>query len=392
MGGLVSKVTDAVGLTDSDAGKSEIAAAQKLQKDVLRRLEGVDLPDIEKQRIALRMMSEAGLLEAEDLDETEFADIEEDPRLRAAQMTALEELSERGERGFTPQDIARFEEAQEAVAAQEASNQAAILQGMAQRGTLDSGAQLAAQLASQQGSFGNARQNARDMAAQAAGARQDALARSANLASGMSQQDFNRAAQTASAADRINQFNVQNRQNIAAQNLGIRQQDIGLQNQQQMFNRGLEQQRFQNEMAKAGATGQAISNMAQTQMNLGQAKVQGEADKMGALVGAGATLAASDKNVKKNVSTANSDSIEQKLDELLSELKAYKYDYKDPEKHGKGERVGVMAQDLEKSDLGQEFVEEDVEGTKRVDYGEMAGTQLAGLADLYRRVKKLENE
>lgn len=396
MGGVVSKVTDTLGLTDSTAGQSEIGQSMQLQRDIIRRLDDIDLPDIEKQKLALKMMSDAGFLEAEELDETAFADIEEDPRLRAAQMTALEELSERGEAGFTPQELNRFEEAQEAVAAQEQANQAAILQQMAQRGTLDSGAQLAAQLASQQNSFNQARQQARDMAAQSADARQGALARSANLASNIGQTDFQRDSAAAQAADRINQFNLQNRQNIQEKNLGIRQQDIGLQNQQQMFNRGLEQQQFQNEMAKAGATTSAIGNQATSLMGLGQSKVQGEAQKMSALISAGASAAsgaaASDKNAKTDIESANSNSIESKLDELLSELKSYKYKYKNPEKYGDGEQIGVMAQDLEKSDLGQEFVEENDEGVKTVDYGKMAGTQLAGLVDLYKRVKKLENK
>ena len=51
-----------------------------------------------------------------------------------------------------------------------------------------------------------------------------------------------------------------------------------------------------------------------------------------------------------------------------------------------------MAQDLEESDLGDKFVQEDMNGVKRVDYGKMGSTQLAALADLHQRLKNLEGK
>ncbi len=69
------------------------------------------------------------------------------------------------------------------------------------------------------------------------------------------------------------------------------------------------------------------------------------------------------------------------VDAMLDKLHAYSYRYKDPTAPGAapGRRVGVMAQDLEKSPLGASFVRDTPQG-KMVDYGQAAGTMMAGLA------------
>ena len=80
---------------------------------------------------------------------------------------------------------------------------------------------------------------------------------------------------------------------------------------------------------------------------------------------------------------------------MLDNLDPYEYDYKDEVKEDpsmEGRQLGVMAQDLEESELGNNFVQEDIDGVKRVDYGKMGSTQLAALADLHQRLKKLEGK
>ncbi len=77
-----------------------------------------------------------------------------------------------------------------------------------------------------------------------------------------------------------------------------------------------------------------------------------------------------------------------KLDEFVSNLKAYKYKYKDPA-HGDGTYVSPMAQDLEKSELGKSMVIDTPEG-KLVDYSRAAGTMLATAAMLNDRMEDLE--
>lgn len=80
------------------------------------------------------------------------------------------------------------------------------------------------------------------------------------------------------------------------------------------------------------------------------------------------------------------------VDKLLSRLKPYEYDYKDPDKplRGRGRHAGVMAQDLEKSKLGKKMVSTDGEGTKVVDYGKGLSTMMASIARVHERVKALE--
>lgn len=104
------------------------------------------------------------------------------------------------------------------------------------------------------------------------------------------------------------------------------------------------------------------------------------------VIGGGAGAAAmSDENVKTDIAPAD-----MKLYEFLDKLDSHSYHYKD-EKHGKGERVSVMAQELQKSDLGDEFVF-DTEDGLGVDYGKGLGTMLAAQAALHKRLKKLEEK
>lgn len=101
----------------------------------------------------------------------------------------------------------------------------------------------------------------------------------------------------------------------------------------------------------------------------------------GAVVGA---IAASDRRLKKDIRNAEGDTYS-----FLDALNAARYSYKEPKKFGEGERVSVMAQELEKSSLGRGFVKDTPEG-KMVDYGKGLGTMLAASASLHKRLKALE--
>lgn len=78
------------------------------------------------------------------------------------------------------------------------------------------------------------------------------------------------------------------------------------------------------------------------------------------------------------------------LDGMLSKLKPQQYRYKDPA-NGKGQQIGVMAQDLEKSKLGSKYVIDTPAG-KMVDYGRMAGVQMAATSHIYDLVQQLKKE
>jgi acetyl-CoA carboxylase alpha subunit len=72
------------------------------------------------------------------------------------------------------------------------------------------------------------------------------------------------------------------------------------------------------------------------------------------------------------------------LDGLVSALWNYKN-----KKMGEGRQLGVMAQDLEKSQLGNQMVEESKDG-KKINFAKGFAAILAANADLHRRLKAVE--
>lgn len=79
---------------------------------------------------------------------------------------------------------------------------------------------------------------------------------------------------------------------------------------------------------------------------------------------------------------------------FLGALKPYSYSYREPERHGEGRHTGVMAQDLEKSAIGERMVGEGPDGMKTVDYSpeRLGPVTLASLADLHRRIEAQERK
>jgi hypothetical protein len=278
---------------DGGAGAARAQAQANLEK-AIKDIEALQIPDIEKQKLQLQLMSDAGFLEAEQLGREE--EIAVDPRLRQAQMDALSQLRERGQTGLTEEDKAVQDIMLRDVSAQEQAGQKAIMQGMAERGALDSGAQLAAQLGSQQSSYTRAANQASQNAIAAAEARRQALSQAGNMAQGMEATQFGQGQSERSYRQAIDQFNLANRQDIASKNLGIRQQDVGLRNQQQMYNKALLQQDFENRKGVTAMKANARIGQATQQQQQADALARANAMKgsgLGSLAGmaAGAGLA-----------------------------------------------------------------------------------------------------
>jgi hypothetical protein len=393
---MVSGMAEAIGLKAPKSDKGNEAVA--IQKDLLDKLEKIDLPDYEKMRIALELPELVGEYRPELLGRSSIQDVQVDPSLRQAQMLALENMQEYGRAGLDEGDLAAMRQLSRDVGSQEQARQQSILASMAQRGTLDSGAQLAAQLSSSQGAANQQAARADQIAMQAAQAKKEALAQSSNMATGLRSQDLSEAMSKAQAEDAVKQFNVSLMNQTQAQNLAekqrIEESKSALKNQQQMYNVGLEQQKFEDKLKKAGASSGSGNNLAQTITAIGQAEMQGQASKNQATAGIlGAAISKwSDKNTKKNIKELPQEQFIKKLEDMLSELKAYKYNYKKEFAEPKEEHIGVMAQDLEKSELGSQFVFENEDGVKMVDYGKMLPTLLASQVELYERLKKLEED
>lgn len=173
------------------------------------------------------------------------------------------------------------------------------------------------------------------------------------------------------------------------------------------------------EIAQAGAAGQVAEQLAardailaQADMNLNrQAGLQSlEAQRRagnaaasnqltGALIGAAGQIGASaisadkkdtpketpsDKTLKSDIKPA-----EQKVKSFLDEISSKEYRYKPEVNRGNAKKVGVMAQDLEKSELGKSLVIEK-SGKKHIDMESGFSAMLAAQAHLNKRINKLE--
>ncbi len=102
-----------------------------------------------------------------------------------------------------------------------------------------------------------------------------------------------------------------------------------------------------------------------------------------------AKVAASDKNLKKNVKKSDSKAND-KIEDFINSLSSYEFEYKDKD-FGDGVKSGVMAQDLEKSELGEQMVVDTPQG-KMVDFGQGFGAILAAQAELNEEIKKLKKK
>ena len=268
----------------SDSAERSSDKASDLTKAQIARLDAIDLPDIEKQKLLLENPELVGLLDSEQLDPSALEEISLDPAARDAQLKALESLQEYGDTGITDTDKYAMEQMLGEVDAATKSNQAGIEADMARRGMDSSGAALMAKQNAQQSGANNAREKAMQMAAQGQQNRMGALSQLSSQAGNMQQQDFARQAQVGSAKDVIAQANAANRYQTNAANLGARQsienQRANLSNQQQTHNKGLQQQQFQNELSKAGQQNVASQNAANTANALAGSQAQAGANMM----------------------------------------------------------------------------------------------------------------
>lgn len=186
-----------------------------------------------------------------------------------------------------------------------------------------------------------------------------------------------RAEQLANTNQQGAQLALQERQtaeaNLANELGQQRAQDISLQQADLEARRRLasETAQFANKMTLAGQEAKQASKDRTAGMITG-------------IAGAAATLFSSDTNAKENKKPADKDT-----EKFLDALQASTYTYKD-NKNGKGEHLGIMAQALKKSKVGEGMVEETEEGLV-VNPGKGFGAMLAAQANINKRLKALES-
>lgn len=206
----------------------------------------------------------AGELKPED---ALYQTISEDPRLKSAQMSALDRLSGYAENGLSDVDNAGYAKARNQAAQIMRSGNQAALQNAQARGVGGSGLEFAMrEMANQQGAQAAQEaglQQAADSARQRAlyeTAYGDRLAQvrgqdeSINKANTDIINQFNQA--NTQARNNAQQFNLQNKQNINNQNVEGR-------NSAQQYRNQMAQQGFNNQVTKVGGQAQANTGMAQ---------------------------------------------------------------------------------------------------------------------------------
>lgn len=279
------------GLLGGDAGKDDMKEGIRLSREAADTLKSVYVPTVEEQKILLENPELADLLGAEQLGSSAMEGISTDPRLRNAQMSALEEMAGLSRTGLGAEDKAAFNALRRQVASEAQAQNQAVLQNAAAQGTLNSGNTLMSQLMSGQQAANRGAEQADRLAASAAEARRAALAQYGNMSTTMGQNDFNNKAQVSQAQDAISKFNAQNRQDVNQYNLqqqqALNNQKTANANQSQMHNKGLIQQKFQNDMSKATGQVGATQNLANMYSQQGQAAAQGQANMTSGLINAG---------------------------------------------------------------------------------------------------------
>lgn len=277
-----------------NAGKDEMQKSLQISRDNVELLKNLNVPTEEAQRIVLQNPELAGLLGAETIDGTALNYVSVDPRLQQARNKALEQMGALSQQGLGAEDKAAFNQLRRQTAGAVQANQQQVLSNAAARGTLNSGNTLTAQLMAGQNAANNMSQQSDQIAAQAAAARRQALGQYSDMSTNMANNDFSQRAQIANAKDTINQFNSQTKTNANQYNL-TNQQNIANQrasnaNQQEIYNKQLKQQKFQNDLSKINGVSGANQNLANTYATQGTNAANGQAAMTGALIGGAASI------------------------------------------------------------------------------------------------------
>lgn len=361
----------------------------------------LNVPKIGDMQIQLEELVQQGTLSPEQaqailMDSSAWENVSSDPNLKNAQLEALTALQEIGQSGgLTLSDRAALNKIATEEATANRGAREAILQNAEARGAGGSGMSILAQLQNQQDSATRRSQRDLDVAGLAQERALQALTQAGTTAGNIRSQDFTEQGARADALDAISKFNTANQQNVAltntaanneaqARNLAAKQAvadaNTATRNNQQMHNKNLIQQDFDNEIKKRGGSTQVQQANAQAQ---GQ-NSQNQANATNQTIGTGLTAAAmfmSDEREKEEIEEFNPS-------DFLDSITAYKYKYKDP-KNGEGRHAGVMAQDLEKTEVGARMVTDTPEG-KMVDYNKAGPAMMASMANINKRLKKME--
>jgi len=296
------------------ASQGDRDQAEKAMRKALAEIDAIGAgPDLAKQ-IFYREFESAGVLTPEiekavQEGVSSVAQIQEDPKLKKAQMEALSAIQQRGRTGFTPQEMMQLRQERSAAERSAESKRQQILAGLRARGALDSGAGLAAQL--QSADELAARQfEASDRAAAMADQRAlQSMVQAGQLSGQIRAHEFDVDYKKQSAEEAMKKFNITNmqeqerrradRETQARQyNLATEQQLLNMKTQlsyqELLRQRNAQQQMYENELRRRQLRGQMYGSKAnfynqragQTQQNI-QGIASGIGDLASTLYGMG---------------------------------------------------------------------------------------------------------
>ena len=386
-----------------ESAKLQKQMAQEWQKLVVPTAESLqlDLPDY--NLTADTMTPEQTQLYLQ--QQSDLANYQGDPGLRMTQENSLSNLNDIvNDPSLSDIDKAQLYQILRTQETNARGARDAVTQGAAERGISGSGLELVNQMLANQGAANQSAAGGYELAGQAEQRRRDAIVQSGNMAGDIRGQDLTEAEKVASAKDMINKFNTQQKSaqdqwnadqrakvNAMEQARRDAEYDSRWKAQAEEAKRsadtstavfGMERDKLAGQTGQLGGVTDALSAQDAAKNN----KSAQMMSTVGTLAGA-AALAFSDRNMKTDIEPIGDDEARK----MLGELTGYKYEYK-PEYQdmaGYGEHTGVMAQDLEKSELGRGMVEEAPEG-KMVDYDPATITAL--LASLNSRLERVENK
>lgn len=269
-----------IGNSASQGDRNKAARLSQLAFDVIN---GTRIPSPEEQRLVMEELKSAGMYtpqleEAIVLQSSKMNDIQLDPRLKQAQLNALNNLQEISDNnGLTAIDKAKLSTIQNESNANLKGNVDAIQQNMATRGMSGGMSELVSKQIAAQQSANRTSQQGLDVAAMAQQRALQALMQGSDLAGQMSTQSFNQQAQVAQSNDAISKFNAMNQQEVRSNNVTnnnnaqkynlANEQDLSnrntqTRNQAQQYNKELQHQFYEDQLKKNSMLSGQYNNLA----------------------------------------------------------------------------------------------------------------------------------
>lgn len=259
--------------------------AEKLANEAYEEINALGLPPNEAMPLILEKFKSAGMytpeLEQEIRQEvSKTSQIKEDPRLKDAQMRALESLSQSGRTGLTPADRAAYNKMRQDAQRDAEAKRQQIVQNMQARGQSGGGAELAAQLLSSQAAADQQSAAGDELAGAASQRALQALQASGQLGGDIRSKDLSYNEMVAKAADEMERFNIQNAINRQQRNVGSKNeaQEANLRNQQAIMNANAQlanQEAVRQSQARQNYYNQLAERAkARSGAKLGQANIQ----------------------------------------------------------------------------------------------------------------------